>query len=30
MATHVPDRQGPGSEEQVEHIDLSDDAWEDD
>ena len=30
MATHVPDRPEPRGEETVEHIDLSDDDWEDD
>ncbi|MGN6576357.1 MAG: hypothetical protein ACTHKG_11765 [Nocardioides sp.] len=30
MATNVPEKSGPGGEEQVEHIDLSDDDWEDD
>ena len=30
MATHVPDRPGQRGEEPVEHIDLSDDDWEDD
>ena len=30
MATHVPERAEPRGEETVEHIDLSDDDWEDD
>jgi hypothetical protein len=30
MATHVPDKSGTRGEDPVEHIDLSDDDWEDD
>jgi hypothetical protein len=30
MATHVPDRSEQRGEEPMEHIDLSDDDWEDD